>query len=117
MSLFPSLENFEPTRQSLHLYAQAMGVVPRAHAAAHPQWWHISLRVGPHGLRTTVIALPDGGKLWLEMDLRNHMLRVQTAVCGTQAISLQDGLTGTEMGDWGVNGRCPTWPHRRGSTG
>ena len=28
------------------------------------------------------------------------MLRVQTAVGGTQAISLQDGLTGTEMGDW-----------------
>ncbi len=100
MLVFPSLEKFEPTRQSLHLYAQAMGVVPRAYARPHPQWRHISLRVRPEGLRTTTMALPDGGQLWLEMDLQNHMLRVQTAVGGTQAVSLQDGLTGTEMGDW-----------------
>jgi hypothetical protein len=100
MSIFPSLANFEPTRQTLHLYAHAMGVVPRLQAAAHPKWWHISLRVMPDGLRTTTMALPDGGQLWLEMDLRHHMLRVQTDVGGTQAISLQDELTGTEMGDW-----------------
>jgi len=100
MSLFPSLENFEPTRQTLHLYAQAMGVVPRTHATPHSKWWHISLRVVPHGLQTTTMSLPDGGRLWLEMDLQHHTLKVQTAAGGTQAISLQEGATGTEMGDW-----------------
>jgi hypothetical protein len=100
MSIFPSLENFEPTRQTLHLYAHAMGIVPRAHATAHPKWWHISLRVRPFGLQTTTMNLPDGGQLWLEMDLRHHSLKVQTAAGGTQAINLQDGLTGTEMGEW-----------------
>lgn len=100
MSLFPSLENFEPTRQTLHLYAQAMGVVPRVHARPHPKWWHISLRVGPQGLQTTTMKLPDGGKLWLEMDLRNHLIKVQTGYGGTQAINLRSGLTGTEMGEW-----------------
>ena len=100
MSIFPALDNFEPTRQTLHLYAHAMGVIPRTHATPHPQWWHISLRAAPNGFHTTKMALPDGGQLWLEMDLLNHMLRVQTTIGGTQAISLQDGLTGTEMGDW-----------------
>lgn len=103
MSLFPSLENFEPTRQSLHLYAQAMGVVPRVHARPHPKWWHISLRVVPHGLQTTSMNLPNGGKLWLEMDLRNHFIKVQTEYGGTQAVDLRLQLTGTEMGEWVLN--------------
>ena len=61
MSLFPSLDGFEPTRKTLHLYAQAVGVVPRVHAAAHDKWWHISLRVTPTGLKTAVFDLPTLG--------------------------------------------------------
>lgn len=100
MSLFPSLENFEPTRQTLHLYALAMGVVPRVHARPHPKWWHISLRVRPHGLQTATMNLPDGGQLWLELDLRNHLLKVQTDYGGTEAVDLRQDRTGSEMGKW-----------------
>lgn len=97
--LFPSLENFEPTRQTLHNYANVVGVVPRAHAVFHPQWWHISLRLTERGLKTAVMPLPDGQTFWLEMDLRRHNILLQTGYGGTQVFSMTAGLTGTEMGD------------------
>ncbi len=99
MSLFPPLDGFEPTRQTLHTYAHAVGVVPRAHAAFHPQWWHISLRVTANGLKTAEMALPSGEKFWLELDLRHHNVLLQTGYGGTQAFSMAVGLTGTEFGD------------------
>ena len=43
--------------------ARAVGVVPRAHAIAHPKWWHVSLEVRPTGLVTDPIPLPGGGTL------------------------------------------------------
>lgn len=99
MTQFPSLEGFGPTRQTLHLYAQAIGVIPRTHAKSHPKWWHISLRVTPHGLRTTDMDLPGGEKFWLELDLKHHLAAIHTSYGGTQAFSLGDGLTGTQFGD------------------
>ena len=47
--IFPALTNWEPTRQSLHWYSRAVGVVPRAHGKFHEKWWHISLKVLPDG--------------------------------------------------------------------
>lgn len=99
MSLFPSLDGFEPTRQTLHNYANVIGVVPRSHAAFHPLWWHISLRMTEWGLKTAVIPLPDNQSFWLEMDLRHHNILLQTSYGGTQAFSMTAGLTGTEMGE------------------
>lgn len=99
MSLFPSLDGFEPTRKTLHLYAQAVGVVPRVHAAAHDKWWHISLRVTPTGLKTAVFDLPSSESAWLEMDLTRHLVRLQTSYGGTQTFDMQAGLTGTEFGE------------------
>ena len=99
MSLFPSLDGFEPTRQTLHAYAHAIGVVPRAHAAPHPKWWHISLRTTDDSLKTAVMDLPNGDKLWLEMNLRQHNIALQTGYGGRQAFSMSAGLTGTELGN------------------
>jgi hypothetical protein len=99
MLLFPSLDGFEPTRQTLHKYSQAMGVVPRAHAAFHPQWWHISLRVTERGLKTAVMPLPDKETFWLEMDLRRRQISLQTSDGRSQTFSMTAGLTGTAMGN------------------
>ena len=99
MTLFPSLDGFEPTRQTLHNYVNAIGVIPRAHAAFHSQWWHISLRVTENGLKTAVMPLPDSGTFWLEMDLRHHNILLQTSLGGTQSFNMQAGLTGSQMGE------------------
>ena len=102
MSFFTSLAGFEPTRQTLHLYSQAVGVVPRVHGITHPKWWHISLKLRPDGLITDNIPLPlpDGGVLTLRLDLHQHQLIVASSSGETNAVSLADGLTGSEMGDW-----------------
>ncbi|MCL4262532.1 MAG: hypothetical protein KJ069_04930 [Anaerolineae bacterium] len=99
MVLFPSLDGFEPTRQTLHWYSQAVGIVPRAHGIAHPRWWHISLRVRPDGLVTDSVSLPGGGILALRLDLRQHQIVLETSRGDVRSFSMAAGLTGTEMGE------------------
>ncbi len=99
MALFPVLDGFEPTRQTLHLYSQAVGVAPRAHGIAHPKWWHISLKVRPDGLVTDTVPLPDGGILALRLDLRLHQIVLETSQGDVRSFSMAAGLTGTEMGE------------------
>lgn len=100
MSFFSSLADFEPTRQTLHLYSQAVGVIPRVHGIAHPKWWHISLKPRPDGLTTDNIPLPNGGVLALRLDLHQHQLIVASSSGETKTVRLAEGLTGTEMGEW-----------------
>ena len=100
MSFFTSLADFEPTRQTLHLYSNAIGVILRVHGIAHPKWWHISLKLRPDGLTTDNIPLPDGGVLALRLDLNQHQLIITSSSGETKSVGLADGLTGSEMGDW-----------------
>lgn len=115
LDFLPSLEGLEPTRKTMHLYAQAIGVVPRTHADPHPKWWHISLKVRPEGLVTDSMALPGGGTFSLRMDLRKHMVVLQTSRGERTEVSMQEGLTGTAFGeqllgvvsDLGLRGEYP----------
>ncbi len=96
---FPNLDHLEPTRKTLHAYAHGVGVIPRAHANAHPKWWHISFKVRPGGLITDSMALPKGGTFALKMDFRSHQVVLHTSWGDKRAFSMQEGLTGTEFGD------------------
>ena len=96
---FPSLEGFEPTRQTLHRYSNILGVIARAHAEFHPKWWHISLKVKPDGLVTDPITLPDGGTLNLMLDLRQHDIVLTTSSGVERRWSMADGKTSTELGN------------------
>ena len=100
MTFFTSLDGFEPTRQTLHLYSNAVGVIPRAHGIAHPKWWHISLKLRPDGLTTDNIPLPDGGVLALRLDLNQHQLVIGSSSGETRSVGLAEGLSGSEMGEW-----------------
>jgi len=95
----PLPEKFEPTRATLHAYAHAVGALPRAHAVAHPKWWHVSLRVTPRGLVTDNMSLPDGGILNVLMDLTAHEVVVSGSDGSETRVSMTGGLTGTEMAD------------------
>ncbi len=96
---FPDLTGWEATRDTLHLYSQGVGVVPRAHAEPHPKWWHISLKVQPDGLTTDEMAWPGGGKFLLRMDLKQHQVVVVVNGEIVREISMTEGLTGTEFGN------------------
>ena len=98
---FPPLPGeWEPTKATLHSYAQAVGAVPRALAASHPKWWHISLEVRPTGLVTEPMALPEGGSFQLLMDLRRHVVALQTSAGEAQTFSMVDGESASSFGDW-----------------
>lgn len=99
MTIFPSLHGFEPTRKTLQLYSNALGVIARAHGIAHPKWWHLSLKVRPDGLATDNIPLPGGGVLGLRLDLRRHAIVLETSRGQQQTFSMAAGLTGTQMGE------------------
>ncbi len=96
---FPRLSDWEPTRQSLHLYSRAVGAVARAHARFHPKWWHISLNVRPDGLETNQMALPGGGRFWLKIDLRRHATILYTDQGPLREFSLARGLSATVFGE------------------
>lgn len=98
-TLFPALNDWQTTRETLHLYSHAVSVVPRAHAEFHPKWWHISLKVQPDGLVTEKISLPDGGQFWLKMDLGQHQVLLFTNQGVAREFSMTEGLTSTEFGD------------------
>jgi len=112
MAFFPPLDDFAETRKTLNNYAQAAGIIPRAHGIAHPKWWHISLKVRPEGLVTDNVPLPRGGVLALRLDLHQHAIVLATNSGERRSFSMRDGATGTEMGeqiiaavaDLGLNG-------------
>jgi|GEM_PF-784130 len=98
LPLEPLPTNLEPTRATLHAYAGAVGAIPRVHAIPHPQWLHISLNPGPTGLSTKQMGYPEG-TFRLRMDLNLHDVVLETSAGTERRFSMQEGRTGTEMGD------------------
>lgn len=100
MFTFPALPtDGEPTRSTLHAYAHAMAALPRAHAPAHPLWWHISLKVRPDGLVTESMQLPAGGAAFVRMDPRDALVVFETSGGERRRFPMNAGLTATEMGN------------------
>ncbi len=98
-NVFPPLSGWEPTRKTLHLYSNVLGVVPRAHAKFHPKWWHISLKVQPDGLATDSMSLPGGGTFSVKLDLRRHDVVLATSQGDQQRWSMTGGTSSTDMGN------------------
>ena len=92
-------EHWEDTRATLHAYALGVGAIPRAHAEAHPRWWHVSLTVVDKGLVTDEVPLAGGGTLRLLMDLTEHRVVLSTSGGDTHSFSIEQGLTATAFAD------------------
>ena len=98
LPLLPMPEDWEPTRATLHTYANALGVIARAHAVPNENWWHISLKVKPTGLTTDTMPLPGGGTFDLRMDFRSHEAVLETSAGELRAVSMAAAMTGSEFG-------------------
>jgi hypothetical protein len=96
---FPTLDGFGPTRRTLQLYSRALSAIARVHGVAHPNWWHISLRVTPSGLLGDNVPLPDGGILAGRLDLVSRQLVLWTSGGRERALPLDAKLSGTAMGE------------------
>lgn len=99
MTQFPSLNGFGPTRRTLQLYARALSALARAHAPAHPKWWHISLKVTPAGLVTDNIPCSGGGILAGRMDFLKGQIILESSDGRSWAIPMDAGFSGRAMGE------------------
>ena len=86
------LDDWRPTKNTLHLYCQIVGKI---RLAMHPRlnhWWHVPLYVSPRGLTTRTIPY-SGGNFEIEFDLKDHCLFIRTSRGGTEDFALFDGLS------------------------
>ena len=85
------LEEWRPTKDTLHLYAQIVGKVRLATTAARNHWWNAPLYVDVRGLTTRRLH-HRGITFEIAFDLCEHVLRVRTAEGVDKSFSLSDGL-------------------------
>jgi hypothetical protein len=87
------LDEWEPTKLTLHLYLQIVGKVRLARMPRRNHWWNITLYVTPTGLSTR--TMPDGrdGAFEIAVNLRQHRVEVVTSNGYTGGFSLEPALS------------------------
>ena len=86
------LEAWEPTKTTLHLWAQIVGKVKLAATAPRNHWWHVPLYLDVRGLTTR--RLHQGQvSFQIDFDFVDHRLVVQTNGGQQGSFQLQDGLS------------------------
>ncbi|HEV7643828.1 MAG TPA: DUF5996 family protein [Pyrinomonadaceae bacterium] len=95
---FPSLplENWRPTKNTLHLYLQIVGKIRLKLFPRINHWWHVPLYVSPRGITTRPIPY-HSGNFEIEFDLRDHVLRIKCDSGDHREFALHDGLTVAEF--------------------
>ncbi|MGH3961018.1 DUF5996 family protein [Mycobacterium sp.] len=75
---WPSLrvDDWTPTRETLHMWAQIVGKVRLAHMPMINHWWQVTLYVSPRGLTTAAIP-HQTGMFDLEFDFIDHALVIR----------------------------------------
>ncbi len=91
--------DWEPTKQTLHRYAQMMGKVRTALVPFRNHWWHVTLYVTTDGLTTGPLALPDGRTAELRLDLRNHAVKIADSQGASKAFTLRDPMPCADFHD------------------
>ncbi|MGN7862458.1 DUF5996 family protein [Microbacterium sp. 22303] len=73
-----AVDDWTPTRDTLHMYTQIVGKVKMVLAAPVNHWWHVTLFVDSRGLTTG--AIPVGDRiLELSFDFVDHVLVARTS--------------------------------------
>jgi uncharacterized protein DUF5996 len=86
------LDEWRPTKNTLHLYLQIVGKI---RLTMHPRinhWWHVPLYVSPRGLTTRAIPY-IGGNFEIEFNFKDHQVEIRTSSGGYEDFALYDGLT------------------------
>jgi hypothetical protein len=82
------LAEWQPTRQTLHMWMQIVGKTRLALAPRQNHWWHVPLYVTSRGLTTSPI--PYGTRAFeVEFDFIDHELRVETNEGALRTIALR----------------------------
>ncbi|MEO3822808.1 DUF5996 family protein [Actinomadura sp. B10D3] len=82
------VDDWQETRDTLHMWTQIVGKIRLAHAPLVNHWWQVTLYVSPRGLTTS--AIPYGsGAFDIEFDFVDHLLLVRTSDGGAREIRLE----------------------------
>ena len=87
------LEEWEATKNTLHLWAQIVGKVRLASTAPRNHWWHVPLYVDVRGLTTRRMHSSHGVTFQIDFDLVDHSLVVKTNHGVVDSFPLADGLS------------------------
>ena len=80
---------WEPTKQTLHRYAQIVGKVRMALTPSRNHWWHVTLYLDTRGLTTG--PMPVGDRYAeIAFDFLDHRLVVTTSDGGGRVLDLRD---------------------------
>lgn len=85
------LAEWQPAKNTLHLYLQIVGKIRLKLQPRQNHWWHVPFYVSPHGLTTRPIPF-DGGNFEIEFDFIEHHLKIRTSGGGEKSFALEDGL-------------------------
>lgn len=86
------LEEWEPTKKTLHLYAQIVGKVRMKLMPKQNHWWHVPLYVDTRGLTTDSIPI-NGRRFEITLDFVDHQLTIDTSDGIQKRFALKDGLS------------------------
>src|SRR5262249_27918259 len=86
------LAEWEPTKNTLHLWTQIVGKIRMASTPPRNHWWHVPLYVDVRGLTTRRMHAPSGVVFQIDFDFLDHLLVVQTNEGRRASFELRDGL-------------------------
>jgi len=94
MTTLPPLPypEWEPTKETLHLWAQIVGKVKLASSPPKNHWWHVPLYLDVHGLTTRLLHGAAGEGFEIRFDFVVHRLVVETAT-REESLQLAEGLS------------------------
>jgi hypothetical protein len=87
------LEEWELTKDTLHLWAQIVGKIRMASTAPRNHWWHAALYVDVRGLTTRRMHSPNGVTFQIDFDFVDHRLVVRTNRGAVESFALVDGVS------------------------
>jgi hypothetical protein len=82
------VDDWVPTRDTLHMWLQIVGKVRLAHAPLVNHWWQSTLYVSPRGLTTSAVPYPDG-TFDVEFDVVEHRLVARSSNGRTRTVALE----------------------------
>jgi uncharacterized protein DUF5996 len=91
------LDEWEPTKDTLHLWCQIVGKMRLASTAPRNHWWHVPLYLGVRGL-TTRRMHANGVSFEIAFDFVDHRLTIATNRGDVESFELRDGLSVAEFG-------------------
>jgi hypothetical protein len=91
MDLFPPvpLEQWRPSKETLHRFAQLVGKIRLAASVRRNHWWNVPFHLTGRGITTRPMGLVDGNPIFtIDFDFVGHQLVVSTVDGRTSAFPL-----------------------------